>query len=291
MIAHCLIEGNQAPDGGGVHYVSSSIILTNSTIIGNSAVQGGAISAMQSTATIQNCTISINSALGMGGGIYMENDSTPITNSIFWDDSPDEIFGSPVVTYCDIEGGWEGEGNINSDPRFRFPSSEGDFHLMSTDCDWPFDSPCIDAGHPDSLDVLLDCDNGLGTGRCDMGAYGGRNADETTGTGEGRREGHGIPKSFALSQNYPNPFNPTTTITFAIPGNADILTKLRVTLTIYDIRGRQIRRLIHSELDSGSHRVVWNGLNDENESVSSGVYLYTLRSSERSITRKMVLLR
>jgi len=78
-----------------------------------------------------------------------------MVNCILWDDSPHEIHGTPVVTYSDIQGGWPGEGNIDAHPRFVLRTMD-DYRLL-------WGSPCIDAGHPDSLDPD-------GT-RSDMGAH------------------------------------------------------------------------------------------------------------------------
>jgi hypothetical protein len=160
---------------------------------------------------------------------------------------------------------------------------------MAIACGDSSDSPCIDAGCPDSLDVILDCDQGLGTERCDMGAYGGRGGPPVSIDDHKNPETVILPKTFSLFQNYPNPFNPTTTITFDVPG--DLWVKKRVKLAIYDVRGKHVKILIDSELEPGSHRVVWNGKNDKGEQVSSGIYLYTLRSDDKTYTRKMVMLK
>jgi hypothetical protein len=92
-----------------------------------------------------------------------------------------------------------------------------------------------------------------------------------------------------LGQNYPNPFNPATTIYFSIDGT--IGTKHPVNLTIYELRGRRVRKLIDSELEPGSHSVIWDGREDNGQHVSSGIYLYTLRSGGSTITKKMVVLK
>jgi hypothetical protein len=97
-----------------------------------------------------------------------------------------------------------------------------------------------------------------------------------------------IPSDYALAQNFPNPFNPTTTIPFEIPGTNG--TKQRVSLIIYDLRGRHVKTLIDSELEPGSHRVMWDGRNDRGEAVSSGIYLYSLRSAGQSYTKKMIVI-
>jgi len=98
-----------------------------------------------------------------------------------------------------------------------------------------------------------------------------------------------LPKVFSLSQNYPNPFNPTTTITFDVPG--ELGEEKQVKLFIYDIRGRKVRTLVDSELEPGSHRIVWNGRNDRGQRVTSGVYLYTIRSGAMTYTKKMLMVK
>jgi hypothetical protein len=98
-----------------------------------------------------------------------------------------------------------------------------------------------------------------------------------------------IPKVLSLSQNYPNPFNPSTTINFDVPG--ELGEEKPVKLTIYDIRGRKVRTLVDSEYEPGNHRVIWDGKNERGQRVTSGVYLYTLRSEARTYTKKMVLVK
>jgi hypothetical protein len=98
-----------------------------------------------------------------------------------------------------------------------------------------------------------------------------------------------IPRSISLSQNYPNPFNPNTTISLDIPGVSG--EKQHVEVTVYDIRGRCVRMLIDSDLEPGSHKIHWNGQNSNGESVSSGIYLYTLKTGEGTFTRKMTVLK
>jgi hypothetical protein len=108
------------------------------------------------------------------------------------------------------------------------------------------------------------------------------------GSGDGDGRG-GIPKALVLWQNYPNPFNPSTTISFDIPGNDG--TRQAVSLNIYDIRGRRVKSLVDSDLESGSHRIQWNGQEESGVPVSSGIYLYTLKTGEGIHTRKMTVLK
>ncbi len=98
-----------------------------------------------------------------------------------------------------------------------------------------------------------------------------------------------LPTTYALYQNFPNPFNPTTTIAFDIPGETGA--KQHVFIDVYDLRGRLVRILIDEELESGNHSVVWDGRNETGLSVSSGIYLYTLRVGNTTFTRKMTILK
>jgi len=95
-----------------------------------------------------------------------------------------------------------------------------------------------------------------------------------------------IPSNFTLSQNYPNTFNPRTTIAFDLPEES------HVTLTIYDVMGREIVRLLNENQPAGFRHVVWDGKDKSGQTVSSGIYLYTLKTSTGfSETKKMALMR
>lgn len=95
-----------------------------------------------------------------------------------------------------------------------------------------------------------------------------------------------VPTAFSLSQNYPNPFNPTTTIQFQIPENAHVL------LTIYNITGQVVKTMLNSEKKTGFYNLVWDGTNNAGIKVSSGVYIYQLKTNKGfTQTRKMVLMK
>ncbi len=197
-IAYNTIIGNWASYyGGGIScWYDSDCTIVNNIICRNSAVQngGGIHCNSNSNPIISNTTISENRAGDSSGGICCHWDCSPtITNTILWGDTAAngvEISvhnGTPIVTYCDVQGGWPGEGNIDADPLFRDPHG-GNFHLQdSTGCGDSLHSPCIDAGHPDSLDLSLSCFRGLETDRSDMGAYGGSNSGWALGA-EGKRK-------------------------------------------------------------------------------------------------------
>lgn len=93
------------------------------------------------------------------------------------------------------------------------------------------------------------------------------------------------PIKFGLGQNYPNPFNQSTSINFYVGQTAP------VTLDIYNLRGQLVRRLVDSVLQAGSQSVKWNGLDDSNRPVSSGVYLYQMKSNALQQQRKLLYLK
>ena len=88
---------------------------------------------------------------------------------------------------------------------------------------------------------------------------------------------------FALFANYPNPFNPSTTIRYALPVSG------AVDLTIFDQQGREVAKLVREKQSAGHQEIVWNGLNQAGEAVSSGIYFYRLQSGSFSETRQMML--
>jgi len=88
------------------------------------------------------------------------------------------------------------------------------------------------------------------------------------------------PAAFALLGARPNPFNPTTTIGFALPEAA------KVTLSVYDISGRQVATLVNGWRNAGSHEVVFDG-----SALASGIYIYRLSADNLSAVGKMVLMK
>jgi hypothetical protein len=93
-----------------------------------------------------------------------------------------------------------------------------------------------------------------------------------------------VPSHVILNNNYPNPFNPTTTISFSIPNEN------KVDLAIFNIKGQKVKTLISTELDKGSHSVIWNGVDDSGKIVSSGVYFYKLSVDGKSKAVKKCLM-
>lgn len=98
-------------------------------------------------------------------------------------------------------------------------------------------------------------------------------------------EDDGILPVFALQQNVPNPFNPVTAIKFSVP------VKKAVSLVIYNVKGQAVKTLLNSEISAGAHSLIWDGKDDQNAAVGSGVYYYRLKTGNTELTKKMVLLK
>jgi hypothetical protein len=143
-LTNCTFAGNAARYGGGGMFCSgySSPTLANCTFSGNAAGSGAGMYNTYASPTLTNCTLHGNTASAAGGGMLNFFALTPtLTNCILWGDTPDEISsfaGGAAVTRSNIQGGHEGEGNIDADPRFLDPGN-GDLHLGPG-------SPCIDVG-------------------------------------------------------------------------------------------------------------------------------------------------
>jgi hypothetical protein len=89
-----------------------------------------------------------------------------------------------------------------------------------------------------------------------------------------------LPESYSLAPAYPNPFNPTTTINFAIPTDTD------VSISVYNLQGREVVSLANGSYDAGYHSVIWNA-----DSHSSGVYFVKMVAGSYVNTQKLMLVK
>ena len=89
----------------------------------------------------------------------------------------------------------------------------------------------------------------------------------------------------ALMQNYPNPFNPTTTIDYSLPEAS------KVRLDIYNVKGQLVRTLLNGDMPAGMHSMLWDGRDNNNAAVASGVYFYRVSSPKATQTKRMLLMK
>ncbi|MDY7107978.1 MAG: FG-GAP-like repeat-containing protein, partial [Planctomycetota bacterium] len=180
-IVSCTFIGNTAlDDGGGMINDDSSPTVVNCLFRGNTAGKGGGVFNRDDDPAVISCTFWNNSA-DAGGGMANDYADPTVTNCILWGNTPGAILnepGSPIVTYCNVQDGYQGEGNINTDPVF-VDGGGGDLRLQ-------IGSPCIDAGNSDAVppDITVDLDGnprfiddpntfdtGIGNPCVDMGAF------------------------------------------------------------------------------------------------------------------------
>lgn len=178
----CYLSNNSVSpqSGGGGVFCSgmlTDIVFRNCVITSNSAGQGAGLCTQSGTGrvVVANCTVADNTSQG----VYSINTDIVVTNSIIWGNGSSlYINGSWLalpVTYCDVQGGYTGEGNFNADPLFV---GAGDYHLQSNNGRYPWgpydydsvNSPCLDAG---DLVISAAREPDANGERINLGAYGG----------------------------------------------------------------------------------------------------------------------
>jgi len=243
-----------------------------------------------------NCNINDNTSLWNGpyelGAIECIGNSNPIIlNSILWNNYPILVRFSSVsaqctltVSYTDFEGGLDAietndngevfwlEGNIDADPLFVDPENV-DYHLTAN-------SPCIDAGDPNSP---LDPDGTI----TDMGAF---YFDQSIGIDDENIQ-YSI-ENIKLSV-YPNPFHSLTTISFSNEQNQQ---NEQRKIEIYNIKGQKVKSLecvnsFDAKATKSLSRITWNGTDESNKPVSSGIYFINLQSGNKNLIKKAILMR
>ena len=254
---------------------SSDCIIRNNLILNAIGDGYGAVVASHSQYVSYNNTFVANSfgyANLFSDGIVINDINYGSSNTFYLDES-----STIQVSYSDIQGGWAGIGNINSDPLFINPDS-GNFNLLES-------SHCIDAGTPffawdgDTLINMMEDEYNGNTP--DMGAF------ESPYTATVSIDDEIIPTEFVLHQPYPNPFNHTTTIRFDLI-ETRISTELNnnVSLHIFDITGRLVETMLNGKIESGNHEIKWNATQ-----FSSGIYFVELVSGQNRSVQKLVLLK
>ena len=260
------IEGAGIYQNGGTGFISWTSFEHN-----NGYDYGGGIVSYQATIDLNNTTFTKNVS-GVGSAMSLHSSVVNITNSILWgNDGP--LFHSPSasgltsmsISYSDIEGGESflsnlenivfntSGGIIDVNPQFCEPDNN-QFNLQE-------DSPCQTASDSNSI----------------IGAY--------EVPCQALEIDNNIVDDYSLLQNYPNPFNPITTISYILDleGNYSI--------TIFDLQGKLVKNLISNYGEEGSYSVIWNGTSNDDQKVSSGVYICRLEKINGAVNHKMLMLK
>ena len=315
IVENVKIVDNSSEWGGGIYVSSSKLSLKDAQIMGNSATVGGGLFLAGSDAVLQNVLIANNRAKEGGGGIQNEesdlrlinvtlsdntggpgvgirdlsaHSSIDLVNSIMWNNSHSEIYvfitGSVTAAHSNIYGerdyiGGENlelnwlDHNLNLDPSFMDPLN-GDYRLQ-------VGSPCIDAGVQDTLFVYNGGQDTLFISPIEyFGAAPDIGAFEYNPLDIERDKAADIPDRYELWQNHPNPFNATTVIEFSLPKDE------RVKIVLYNLLGQSVDTIVDQKLSAGRHHIRIPA-----ENLSSGVYLYEMRTETFVGRKKMIVIR
>jgi predicted outer membrane repeat protein len=177
VLLDAVFTGNKADwCGGAVHGCHADALLVNGLLTGNQALgHGGGVYGSHFTAKVQLCTLTGNSAVGGGGAVASSRSQLILIDSILWGCGPEPVLHldgpPPSITHCDVEGGWDGAGNIDADPLFT-EGPDGDCCLSHVAAGDPGDSPCLDAGSCPAAEVCLPTPDDTGCGDLQLASTG-----------------------------------------------------------------------------------------------------------------------
>ncbi|MEA2095485.1 MAG: T9SS type A sorting domain-containing protein [Candidatus Cloacimonadota bacterium] len=313
-----IIQNNSEVYGGGIHVATSNIVEISSNVIKeNTAQRGAAICFHNENAggiilnnlvidnvaeyfhtdfgyltgnhVLINNTFANNVVDSLGIGFGQQSDAVLI-NNILWENADEEIKVYPEtnldVRFCNVQGGWEGEGNIDVLPRF-VGQSYGNYNITGF-------SHCVGAGieeieingtwyYAPELDIEGTIRPAPVGSNPDIGAYENLNGEPYVSA-----ENNQLLKLDYSLQNYPNPFNPSTTISFETTNLHE-----NTRIEIYNLKGQKIKTFnvtLSPESSLGKGSVTWNGTDSNNKPVSSGIYFYKLIVDKKVVANKKMLL-
>jgi hypothetical protein len=300
VLRDALISGNDAGSyGGGIYGTSHGDVVLRDNVIGpNSSQFGGGMYLDGADLEIRRCLIVGNGASEGGGALYMTNHAGPdivrttivdnMTSNAAYaalesDDSNPHVWetiisdnvgggggmnavgtAQPSVDHCVSyanEGGNDFFGTsydcLITNPYFCQPHSEYTLHT---------NSPCMPDHNPWGL--LIGC---YGEGDCGYA---------------GLDDGELPTRRLALLASAPNPFDRESTILYEAPETDEVLS-----VCVYDLSGRLVRKLYEGPAGGGREGLVWDGTDDSGLGVAGGVYFLRAELGRDSVGRKLVVLR
>lgn len=282
-IINSIFRNNVAEYGSAIsfEYQSAPQIFGNLFYDNYAFVGGSPIYCSYSYPNLTNNTMVNNVVLNEDsfyktGAIQTFISKSKVTNNIVWGnvsayyDSLQLIWCKGYYTnYNNIEFGYEGCGNIDTDPLFVGASSHP-FSLQAN-------SACINSGIDDTTGLFIYPEDLRGNSRIfgdiiDMGAY------EWVGYEISEPEN---PAEIIQLSNYPNPFSAETTIRFSLKYSSQF-----VNLAIYNLRGQLVETLLNETKHAGDYSVNWKP-----EKISAGIYFYKINVGDETVGKKMILMR
>lgn len=281
----CEFRDNTSLTSGGAVLARevNGLELDGCLFVGNQAPLGGAALnlALQARARLAHCTLAENQGAGGSVAVWAAQ-LVEVENTIIAAGEGPAWLGDgrqPLSVVCsDVHGNaggdWVGvlaaleglDGNFSEPPLFCGPDNPEQPWSLNEE------SPCNALVNPACGQI----------GAFGVGCSGGVGAEPIE---DGDVSLESLPLRTRLRGNHPNPFNPMTTISL------DIRRPQAVTVEIFDLAGRRVSRLYSGRLEAGSHDLVWNGRNRQDEPVAAGVYFCRLHSEEVIDIQRMLLVK
>ncbi|OQY40310.1 MAG: hypothetical protein B6226_00155 [Candidatus Cloacimonetes bacterium 4572_65] len=279
LVANCStspLDWNMALIGFGCEH-NQNIYVNNLTVVNNTSSLSSVY--MRGNVVMRNVILDNDTLNEIKIGTASEPPYNPGTSILDIDNSL--IRGGIDAIYVesnDYNNLIWGENNIDVAPSF-VGGNEEDYNSYQL----AEGSPCIDAGTPDLDEYYITEYDMLGHARLfgsavDIGCF-------EFGAPVSNADNEESEKPHIEITLYPNPFNPETTIDFNLKEDSN------VELSIYNIKGQLVKKLVSEKLLSGNHKIVWKGENSSNKRVSSGIYFCKLKTAYKTTTRKMVLIK
>jgi len=285
IVSNEIMDNSALHKGGGACFYAEGYggTFNNNLVANNTSEQSSAIFFSFGNYTLISNTIA-NNSINEQGLVFDDYSQAILINNIIWNNADEEIFVGPdtdvIVRYCNIESGWEGEGNINVLPRFA-GQSYGDYSITGF-------SHCVGAGIEEieinetlcfapEFDIEGTIRPAPIGSNPDIGAYENLNGEPYVSA-----EINQVIKPDYVLQNYPNPFNPSTTISFETTNLHE-----NARIDILNLKGQKIRQY---SIVNNQSSISWNGTDSNNKSVSSGIYFYKLIIDEKAVASNKMLL-
>jgi hypothetical protein len=252
-VTDCLFQDNVSSDiSGALYYYESSGKIRGNTFVGNSSPGSNAATIFIQESYDVEVTENIIVGDESGYGLWVHYCTIDHSCNLFWDNELGDI--KEDISPDPTE--------IFEDPLFCDPAA-GDFSIA-------YESPA--APENNDCKVLF--------GAFEPACHSGSSATELA-----LSRAAAPPQPLTLHQNHPNPFNPSTRIEYYLPS------EVHVTIDVYDVQGRLVSRLVDGIRQRGEHSVEWNGRNNLDRPVRTGVYFCRIKIGSEILTRKMLLLR
>ncbi|MBN1465082.1 T9SS type A sorting domain-containing protein, partial [candidate division KSB1 bacterium] len=264
----------------------------------NSDAQDSDVDGVGATAVFLLCKDEIKTDID--AGIYVQAPPEPAQASgLIWKDAnangikdaPEKGVGSVTVNLLTASGAFIGTTTTDRKGLYSFAAiSPGDYIIEFVNPNPAlFAFTLKDQGSNDAVDSDVNSD-----GRTDVLAFASgeikANINAGLADGDDMQSEQGmvlaeLPDEYDLLQNFPNPFNPETHIVFKLKQDGD------VSLFIYNVQGQIVKILAHGFYAAGVYKVVWKGVNEQDQPLSSGTYLYKLKVNDFTAIRKMAFMR